>query len=230
MDDFQAYGTSHRVVAGLLVVGAVVLVRLGRARRDTPAAEGDARILAVLTLAFVVPLQVVAVTRSGFDVQRTLPLQLCDLAAFVAPYALWSRRPWAVALTYYWGLTLTTQAVLTPDLSTDFPDPVFLLFWGMHLLIVWAAIYLTWGLGVAPSWWSYRIAVAVTLGWAVGAYAFNAATESNYGYLNEKPGAASILDYLGPWPVYVFVEVVIVLTVWALMTWPWVRVRAEAVR
>jgi len=220
--DFTPYAASHRVVVLLLIVGAATLVRLGRARREGPAADRDARVFAVVCLAFVLPLQVIAVTRSGFDVQRTLPLQLCDLAAFVAPYALWTRQSWAVGLTYYWGLTLTTQAVITPDLSADFPDPVFLLFWGMHLLIVWAAIYLTWGLGLAPDWRSYRTTVVVTVGWAVSVSVFNAGTDSNYGYLNAKPDAASVLDYLGDWPVYVLAEVVIVLTVWALMTWPWV--------
>ncbi len=220
--DFTPYAASHRVVVLLLVLGAAALVRLGHARRAPAEADRDARVFAVVCLAFVLPLQVVAVTRSGFDVQRTLPLQLCDLAAFVAPYALWTRQRWAVGLTYYWGLTLTTQAVITPDLSADFPDPVFVLFWGMHLLIVWAAIYLTWGLGLAPDWRSYRITVAVTVGWAVSVSVFNAATDSNYGYLNAKPDAASILDYLGDWPLYVVAEVVIVLTVWAAMTWPWV--------
>ena len=116
--------------------------------------------------------------------------------------------------------------MITPDLSADFPDPVFLLFWGMHLLIVWAAVYLTWGLGHAPTWRHYRAAVTVTALWAIGVYGFNAWTGSNYGYLNAKPGAASILDYLGDWPVYVFAEIAIVLTVWALMTWPWVRTAA----
>ena len=225
MDEFTPYGTSHRLIALLLVVGVVALVALGRTRRDTVAADRDARAFALLTLAFVLPLQVVALTRSGFDVDRTLPLQLCDLAAFVAPFALWTRRAWAVGLTYYWGLTLTTQAVITPDLSADFPDPVFVLFWGMHLLIVWAAVYLTWGLGLAPDWRGYRATVAVTVGWAMSVSVFNLATGSNYGYLNRKPAAASILDYLGDWPVYVLAEIVIVLTVWALMTWPWVRSR-----
>jgi len=36
------------------------------------------------------------------------------------------------------------------------------------------------------------------------------------------------LDVLGPWPVYLLAEITIVLIVWALMTWPWVRTRRHA--
>jgi len=221
--DFEAYGTSHLVVALLLLVGAVALVPLGRARRRLGEADRSGRVFAVAMVAFTVPLQVVGLVRSDWDLERSLPLQLCDLAAIVAVYALWTRTRWAVALTYYWGLPLTTQAVATPDLSADFPDPVFVLFWGMHLLVVWAAVYLTWGLGVTPDWRDYARTVAVTLGWAVAVFGFNAWSGANYGYLNAKPGAASVLDLLGDWPTYLLGEALIVLAVWALMTWPWVR-------
>jgi len=217
---FEPFDVSHRVVIALLVGGGLLLVVLGR--RRAAEAQSDGTLFAVAILAFTVPLQLVALTRSGWDVERTLPLQLCDLASLVAPYALWRRRRWAVALTYYWGLTLTTQAVLTPDLSVGWPDPVFVLFCGMHLLVVWAAVYLTWGLRLTPTWRGYGTSVAVTTTWAVGVYAFNDRVGSNYGYLNGKPASASILDYLGEWPVYVVAEVVIVMSVWALLTWPWV--------
>jgi len=223
MQEFSPYGPSHLVVMALLAVGGLALVVWGRGHREPAMVARDCRTLAVAILVFLLPLQVVAIARSGFDLQRALPLQLCDLAALLAPYALWSRRHWAVSLTYYWGLTLTTQAVITPDLSRDFPDPVFILFWGMHLLIVWAAIYLTWGLGIAPNWRSYATAVVVTLVWMVSVFCANSVLGSNYGYLNAKPAAASLLDYLGPWPAYLLVEVAIVSAVWALMTLPWTR-------
>ncbi len=222
-DEFEPYGTSHLAVTVLLLVGAVLLVPVGRARRRLGDADVSGKVFAVAMAAFTVPLQALSLVRTDWDVQRSLPLQLCDLAAIVAVYALWTRSRWAVALTYFWGLPLTTQAVATPDLSTGFPDPVFVLFWGMHLLVVWAAVYLTWGLGVVPGWREYGRTVAITLVWAVGVFAFNAWSGANYGYLNEKPGAASILDLLGDWPVYVLAEAVIILAVWALMTWPWVR-------
>jgi len=219
---FQAYGTSHLAMVALLLVGAAVLVSVGHRTRGTSTATWVARVLGLAILVFTLPLQILYFTPAYWSLQRTLPLQLCDLAWMVAVYALWSRRRWATALVYYWGLTLTTQAVLTPDLAAQFPDPAFILFWGMHLLVVWAAIYLTWGLGIVPDWRSYRTAMAATGVWAASMFVLNLAVGTNFGYLNAKPSRASILDLLGPWPWYVLAEIAIVAVVWALLTWPWV--------
>jgi hypothetical integral membrane protein (TIGR02206 family) len=220
-DQFQAYAASHLVVLGVLLVGAVALARVGRSLRGSSAEDLFSKAFAI-AVAALLPVQLGQLI-SGSDLLHSLPLHLCDLAWFATIYALWSRRPVAVALTYYWGLTLTTQAVLTPDLGDDFPDIAFIAFWALHLLIVWAPVYLTWGLGLRPSWRGYRSTVAITLGWAVTAFVVNLALGTNYGYLNAKPDRSSILDLLGPWPVYVVAEVVIALSVWALITWPWER-------
>lgn len=224
---FTTYGTSHMVVIALLLVGAVALIWVGRAYRGTATAERLGKLLAAATLLFTVPAQLLYFTPGSFDLERTLPLQLCDLAWMVSAYGLWTHRRWAVALTYYWGLTLTTQAVATPDLAVNFPDRGFIVFWGMHLLVVWGAVYLTWGLNLTPDWRSYRTAFFVTAAWAAAVFSFNLVADTNYGYLNEKPAAASVLDLLGPWPWYVLAEVVIIATVWALLTWPWVALAAK---
>lgn len=225
---FETYGTSHQAAIALLLVGAAALVWYGRSHRG--AADRLGKVLAAAILAFTLPLQVLYFTPQYWSLERTLPLQLCDLAWMVAAYGLWTHRRWAVALTYYWGLTLTTQAVITPDLAADFPDPIFMLFWGLHLLVVWAAVYLTWGLRLSPDWRSYRTAMLTTAIWAVSVFAFNLATGTNYGYLNAKPPTASILDLLGPWPWYVLAEIAIVAVVWALVTWPWVALRTREIR
>ena len=128
--------------------------------------------------------------------------------------------------------TNTTPESLGTELWTSelFPDPRYFMFWGMHFFTVWAAAYLTFGLGVRPSWRSYRLTVAVTAVWAVIVMVFNSLVGTNYGYLNAKPSAASALDLLGPWPWYVLNEIVIVAAFWALITWPWARrSRAERV-
>ena len=219
---FEAFGASHRGAVAVLLAGVVVLVWFGARHRGAPA-ERLGRALAVAIVAVTVPLQVLYFTPGYWHLQKTLPLQLCDIASVVAAYGLWTRRRWAAALTYYWGLTLTTQAVITPDLAADFPDPVFLLFWALHLLVIWAAVHLVWGLRLAPTWRESRFSVAVTVAWAAVVFAFNLAAGTNYGYLNAKPAAASILDVLGPWPWYLAAEAALVVAVWALITWPWTR-------
>ena len=129
---------------------------------------------------------------------------------------------------------LSSQALITPDIGTpeegapDFPHHLFLTFFTLHVLVVWSAIYLTWGRRNRPRWRDYRFAIIVTLVWAAFTFTFNAITGTNYGYLNRKPPTASVLDVLGPWPVYLLVEIAIVLIVWALMTWPWQRARRSA--
>ncbi|MBE1547231.1 putative integral membrane protein (TIGR02206 family) [Mycobacterium sp. OAS707] len=228
--EFTAYGPSHLVVLAIFVVGAVFLVWIGR-RQTEAQARILGRVLAVLLLAAFAVALVYKLIRP--DIQTSVPLQLCDIAELAAAYALWSGRHWAFALAYYWGLVLSSQALITPDVGTpaegapDFPHHLFLTFFTLHVLVVWAAIYLTWGQRNRPSWRDYRFTVVVTLVWAAFTFTFNAITGTDYGYLNRKPPTASVLDVLGPWPVYLIAEIAIVLAVWALMTWPWERRRQK---
>lgn len=228
-NEFISYGLSHAVAAVAFVVGAWAVVRVGRSHRGTATAERFSRAFAVTIVAVMVPLSLGDLLLRGYNIHVHLPIQLCDLAWMVSAYALWTRRRLAVAVTYFWGLSLTSQALLTPSLDVGFPHVGFLVFWVGHLLIIWAAIYLTWGLGHAPDWPRYRGAVLLTAVWAVSIFAVNGLLDTNYGFLNAKPTDASALDLLGPWPWYVLWEVVIVLVAWALMTWPWVRRRRPAV-
>jgi hypothetical integral membrane protein (TIGR02206 family) len=217
---FSAYGPSHWGVIALFAIGAVILVWAGR-EQTAAQARRVSRILGTVTGVIYAAILVYMLTPPTID---SVPLQLTDLATVVAAYALWSHKQWAYALTYYWGLVLSTQALISPALqSPDFPHYQFLAFWAIHLLVVWAAIYLTWGRGMRPDWHSFRIAVVVTAVWAAATFTFNTFAGTNYGFLNRKPSTASLLDVMGPWPWYVFVGATLIVIVWALMTWPWQR-------
>jgi hypothetical integral membrane protein (TIGR02206 family) len=222
---FQSFGGQHLLLLGLFVLGLVGVVLLGRGldRLDRPGRFD--RAFAVVLVVAALSAQAYQLTPGDFDLGSSLPLALCDLAWVAAAWALWTRRRLPAAVTYYWGLTLTVQGILTPSLGQTFPDPRFFAFWALHLLVVWSAAYLSLGLGIGPGWREYRFTVVLSVAWAVVAYAFDVAFDVNYGYLRDKPGSGSLLDPLGPWPVYVVVALAILLAGWALMTWSWVAAR-----
>jgi hypothetical integral membrane protein (TIGR02206 family) len=224
---FIAYGPSHLAVFAMFALGAVLLVVVGRGHSGAAVARRFSRAFAATIFAVYAGILIYLLVPPSLD--RSVPLRLSDLVSLAAAYALWSHRHWAYALTYYWGLVLSTQALVSPALTGhDFPHVEFLAFWSIHLLVIWAAIYLTWGLGMRPDWRSYWIAVSTTAAWAAFTFTFNTLAGTNYGFLNGKPTTASLLDVLGPWPWYLITAVALVLGVWALLTWPWVRLRRDS--
>lgn len=209
----------------VFVAGAVVLVWVGRRQNDAQS-RLLGRILGGLTALIYAAVLIYSLIPPSIN--WSVPLQLTDLATTAGAYALWSQRHWAVALTYYWGLVLSVQALVSPVLrGPDFPHYQFLAFWAIHLMVVWAAIYLTWGRGFRPTWRDYRFVVGVTLAWAAITLTFNAYAGTNYGFLNRKPTTPSLLDLFGPWPLYVLVAGVLIAIVWAMMTWPWQRIASR---
>ncbi len=131
-----------------------------------------------------------------------LPFQLCDWVIFGCAAALLWRRQLAYELAYFWGLSGTLQALLTPDLAEDFPSLHFMTFQTLHATVIVAILYLTLGLGMRPRprsilrawlWLQAYVAVTAPVDWLLA---------SNYGYLLRKPVQASLFDYLGPWPWY----------------------------
>lgn len=222
---FYPYGLSHWVILLGVAAGAMVLVRFGRKNRHREHSVMFERVFAVVLLVFALTMLVYDLLPAQWHVDSSLPLHLSDLAWMAAVYALWTRSQWAFSLTYYWGLTLNTQAMITPAVRPGFPDLDFISYWTQHTLVVWAAIYLTWGLGMRPNWCGYTLTVAATILWGAAAFGFNLLAGTNYGFLNAKPPGASILDLMGDWPWYLARELAIALALWALITWPWTRNR-----
>jgi hypothetical integral membrane protein (TIGR02206 family) len=219
---FQAWSGQHVVLIAITAIGALAVVWWGRRHRGTPGELASRRGFAAVSLLVTLVMQVYWLTPEVRDVRHSWPLQLSDLVDYTAAFALWTRGRRTAAFTYYVGLSLTLMAVLTPSLGYTFPDPPWFGFWIRHILVVWAAVYLVWGLGIRPTWRLYRTTVVAVLAWALVTYAFNVAMDTNYGYLVRKPSSASLLDLLGPWPWYVVVATTVLLTLWAVVyTLPW---------
>lgn len=218
---FVRFGPAHLAAVGLAAMAAILLAWLGHALRGRPAQARLSRALALAIFICVGGMQVVMLLPAHFEVGRSLPLQICDIAWMIAIYALWTNRRWAFGLVYYWGLTATVLAMATPDLQQGFPHFHFLLFYLGHGAVVVAAVYLCWGVGLRPDWRLYRLAVVVTIAYTVAIFFVNERLGTNYFCANRKPPPGTMLDFFGPHPIYILVSALIALTGWAALTWPW---------
>ena len=221
--EFRPYGPSHWTILAVFVLLAATLIVCGRRTGHRRGTVWFRRGFAILIVGLQLPLQIYSMLPPHWDLTKSLPFQLCDLAWMAAAHALWTRHRFSVGLLYYWGLTLTSQALITPQLERDFPHLEFVMFWSSHILVVLAAIYLTWGLSSQPGWREYCSTSLVTIGWTLVMLVFNATANTNYLYVNHKPDNGTILDLFGDWPTYLGVEIVVALLLWAAMTWPWTR-------
>lgn len=175
---------------------------------------------------------------SQCTIQRSLPLQLCDLAAFVAAFAMLTQRRWLRTLLYFWGIGLSTQAFATPIIHDGLGSLRFWMFWIGHIAIVGSAVYdILVGL-YRPSRRDLFTAIGLTMAWAALVFTLNIIAETNYGYIgNTRPDNPTIVDKLGPWPGRVVLIALIVIAdftllwaVWPAGRWLWSLVTGRPAR
>jgi hypothetical integral membrane protein (TIGR02206 family) len=148
----------------------------------------------------------------------------------VAAAACLLRTPLLVELTYFWGLAGTLQGVLTPDLSVGFPHLVFWQYVVGHLGIVFAALFLVVGLGIAPRRYAVPRVLAITLGYTALVGLVDAITGANYMFLRRPPGEWTLLRLLGPWPWYLASATGVAIVLFLALDAPfWASRRRQAV-
>lgn len=152
-----------------------------------------------------------------------LPLHLCDFAIFVAAFALVTRRRGAAEVVWFWAMSGTVLAMVTPDVDGGFPDARWLAYYGMHGAVVASAVVLALGLGLRPRPGAPWRAFGWTLAYAAVVGAVDLATGANFLYLRERPPNPTLLDLFGPWPVYIGVAGLVALGLFALLYLPFRR-------
>src|SRR3954451_19113180 len=159
----------------------------------------------------------VKIAGGDFDWGFDLPLHLSDVVAIFAPVALWTLRPLLVEVLYFWALTASLQAVITPDLHETVPSVFFFTYFATHCGAVVAALGLVFGLRRPIRPGAVGRVFAVTLGMAAVAGTGDVITGGNYMFLRAKPDQPSLLDEMGPWPAYSASAAVLALALFVLL-------------
>lgn len=218
---FPVFGPVH-----LALLAAVPVVGLGLAFsiRARPALERPVRLaLAGLLAANQLAYLAYAVSRGWIAPPAGLPLELCDVAVWLAVAALVGSPPLVGELLYFVGLAGTVQALFTPDLGIAFPSYPAAKFFLGHGGTVAAAILLlaTGRLRPRPgAWWR---ALLVLDAYALGVFVLDRLAGTNYLYLARKPPVPTLLDGMGPWPWYTLAAEALAAALFFLLQLPFRR-------
>jgi hypothetical integral membrane protein (TIGR02206 family) len=203
----------------LLVVVALVLCVAAR-RAPGRWINVVAAIIALTLVVAELSWQPYVLTNHMWSAAASLPVQLCDVAGFVAAAALLWRQIVLVELAYFWGLGGTLQALLTPDLKDHFPSFPYVQFYVTHDLVILAALFLVVGLALRPRRGAVRRIFLLTVAFAIVVGLIDLVTGGNYMYLRQVPVSGSLLDLMGPWPWYIAAGAVLTLVVLAILDAP----------
>jgi len=218
--NFQLFGPVHLLI--LICVPALAIV-LSIASRQGPA---SARWIRYCLGAFLAINELVwyayRLNVEGFRFPDGLPLELCDLTLWLTVFALFTLNSLAFEMAYFAGLGGSGMALLTPDLWAPLASYATIYFFLAHGVVVACLLTILWSKQAKPRPGSlWRVFAALNVYAAVIA-GFDAFFKTNYMYLCEKPAAASLMDFLGPWPFYLlWCELIALLVFWLL----WLPVR-----
>jgi hypothetical integral membrane protein (TIGR02206 family) len=160
-----------------------------------------------------------------WSLETMLPLNLCNLMVLASAWVLLTKSQTGYAFVYLLGIPAASQVLVTPALGPyGFPHALFFQIFISHGGVVLAALYLTLTEGMRPASWGavWKVAAWATL-YAIAIFFFNLVLGSNYLFLAHKPPAATLLDYLGPWPWYFLSMEVIGLALLVLLYLPFHR-------
>ncbi|MBO9131188.1 TIGR02206 family membrane protein [Bacillus sp. 165] len=161
-----------------------------------------------------------------WSIQDSLPLHLSSLSLLLSSLLLITRNYKLFEFTYFVGVGSALQAMITPDLHAyTFPHFRYVHFFISHGGIVVANLFIVFVEGFRPSLKSVFKAFLYLNSYTVFIFIINLLLQGNYMYIMRKPVNPSILDYLGPWPIYIIPLEVITLATFLLLYIPFYFVK-----
>ncbi len=237
---FESGSALHLLSVGVCVAAVAGAITLGgRWRRTAPERERAMRVVWVVALVAFQAMQVAWwLLPDNFNIRRSLPIHVCDIAPWAAPFALLMSPSaggfagFCRAMLYFWGIALSLWGFVTPVIREGPESPVFWLFWISHTQIVGSAVYLVAVMEWRPARRDLLVATLALLAYNAVITPINALTGLDYGYTGpDAPAgvARAPPEARGRWPLRVAWVTLGELGLFVLRWAPWAWRRRSVV-
>lgn len=177
-------------------------------------------IIGVSLLLSRISLDIWYVSTNTWDIRSSLPLELCSIASVACAFMLLTKNIFLFEVIYFIGIAGAIQAILTPDLAFGFPQFRYFQFFLDHFLLISGPLVMIWLYQFTISLRSILKAFVTLNCIAIIIFIINVIIDANYMFLTQKPTSTSLLDFLGPYPLYIISLEFIVLLIFIILFVP----------
>ncbi|AST91517.1 MULTISPECIES: YwaF family protein [Sutcliffiella] len=211
------FSTTHIFVLIIILLAVVALYLF----RNSPFITRYVRwFILFLLIISELSLNVWYLSMNVWNVKDTLPLQLCSISLYLCCWMMLTKQKIILEVVYFLGIGGAIQALLTPELFYGFPHFRFIQFFLAHSMIILAILYMIWVEKYRISFSSLWKAFISLQCIALIVYVINIVTGGNYMFLMGKPANPTLLDMLGPYPIYIIFLELVVFIIFLLLYLP----------
>lgn len=224
---FQQFDSTHLLTLLLIALLSIGSAILGFKRKNVSLEKIFRWSLVLLLIGNEIFIHVAAIQAGEWRYTWALPLHLCDLSLIALMVALLGKSQIAWELAFFWGIGGSIPAMITPDIPLAFPHFYYVAFFIHHGGIIIGVLYLAFSGKYPLPFSSIKRVWIITHVYVLFIAIFNFTVKTNYLFLCGKPSQPSLIDYLGPWPLYILgLEVIFTFSLFFLY-WVFHRVKTS---
>lgn len=220
-NSFPIFGRQHLVAFTVFVSLTIFLIWFANTRLNTKRQILLGTGLALFVMFAMFCRTALLYSQGLFSYKTELPLYICRLVCFFLPFMMFYKNQKLFGVLYFWILAGTFNALLTPDIEYGFPHYTAIIYWILHAGLVCTILYAVFVYDMRPRVKDIVTAFFIGILYLFIIHGFNLLIDSNYSYTMEKPPGGSILDHMGPWPIYLFSGQLLALVLFLILYLPW---------
>ena len=158
---FEIFGNSH--IATLLTIIAIAFI-LPISLKDRESEKIlIAKFLGISAIILELIKPFIWHYSMDFPWARLIPIHMCNLSTIFIGIFLLTKKRIFFEVSFFWGIGGGLNALLTPDVPKNFPDPQYVLFFVGHGLLIVAIVFASLGLKNRPTLSSVRNGIYFSL-------------------------------------------------------------------
>ncbi len=219
------YGASHWSALFIIGIAAYLIIRYAIRSSSDKEKHQIGIFISFIPILFLLSRDANLLINGNYNPKTDLPLHLCRFSAVLLPIMHITKNRFLFGVLYFWTVVGAGNAIFTPDLKVDFPSHEYFVYFMGHCFLVIGSLYAAIVYKLYPGWKDLKNAIIGTNMYVVLSLVINYSIGSNYFYTLGKPDVPTLLDFLGPWPVYLITGQLLMFSLFVLALLPFQKQR-----